>query len=93
MQGARVSTKVYNYPNDQTTHHLFYGIDARYRETTESGSGSHEERSKTEMHTDLLAYYLQGAYVLPIKTKFFDYMQPALRWMPSMTPRAMMVLM
>src|SRR5690554_276314 len=30
MKGARVSTKIYNYPNDETTHHLFYGMDVRY---------------------------------------------------------------
>ena len=81
MQGARVSTKVYNYPNDQTTHHLFYGIDARYERNNWKVEAEVMKRdSKTEYHTDLLAYYLQGAYVLPIKTKFFDYMQPALRW-------------
>lgn len=81
MKGARVSTKAYNYPNDETTHHIFYGVDARYEADNWKLEAEVMKRdSKTEEHTDLLSYYVQGAYILPIKTKFFEYMQPALRW-------------
>lgn len=81
MKGARVSTKVYNYPNNDTTHFLFYGIDARYEaDNWKLEAEVMKKDSKTEYHSDLLAYYIQGAYILPVKTKFFDYMQPAIRW-------------
>lgn len=81
MKGARMSTKIYNYPNDETTHHLFYGIDARYEaDKWKLEAEVMKRESKTEAHSDLLSYYVQGAYILPIKTKFFDFMQPALRW-------------
>ncbi len=39
-----------------------------------------KRESQTEQHSDLLAYYVQGAYVLPVNTRFFDYVQPAARW-------------
>ncbi|MGI6572501.1 MAG: hypothetical protein ACOX19_03580 [Fermentimonas sp.] len=81
MKGARLSAKIYDYPKEEETHHLFYGADLRYE-------GSNwiletevmKRKSKTEFHTDLLSYYLQGAYVLSLKTKLFDSLQPALRW-------------
>ncbi|NLX67285.1 MAG: hypothetical protein GXZ19_11080, partial [Bacteroidales bacterium] len=27
-----------------------------------------------------LSYYLQGAYTLPIRTKIFEFIRPAVRW-------------
>lgn len=81
MTGVRVSAKIYNYPNDETTHHLFYGTDLRYEDTKwKLETEVMKRESKTEFHTDLLAYYVQGAYILPINTKLFDSLQPALRW-------------
>ncbi len=81
MKGARMSTKVYNYPNDESTHHLFYGIDARYEgDNWKVETEIMKRESQTEQHSDLLAYYVQGAYVLPVNTRFFDYVQPAARW-------------
>ncbi len=81
MRGARVSTKMYNYPNSETTHHLFYGIDARYEgDNWKVETEVMKRDSKTQYHTDLLSYYIQGAYVLPVKTKLFEYVQPAVRW-------------
>lgn len=81
MQGLRFSTKAYNYPNDETTHFLFYGADLRYQsDNWKVETEVMKKDSRTENNSDLLAYYIQGAYVLPIKTKFFEYVQPALRW-------------
>ena len=81
MKGARVSAKMYEYPNDETTHHLFYGADVRYEgRNWKVETEVMKRESKTEFHTDLISYYVQGAYIVPIKTTFFEYMQPALRW-------------
>lgn len=81
MTGARVSAKIYNYPNNETTHYLFYGADLRYKgENWKMETEVMKRESKTEFQTDLLAYYIQGVYALPIKTKLFDNLQPALRW-------------
>jgi len=39
-----------------------------------------KQKSKTEYHSDMLSYYVQGAYVIPIKTRMFEFMKPAIRW-------------
>ncbi len=81
MTGARLSAKVYNYPNDEQTHHLFYGADLRYEASNWKVETEVMKReSRTDFHTDLFSYYLQGAYVLPLTTKLFHNMVPALRW-------------
>ncbi len=81
MTGARFSAKIYNYPNDETTHYLFYGADLRYEDANwKLETEVMKRESKTEFHTDLLAYYVQGTYFLPLETKLFDNLQPALRW-------------
>jgi len=28
----------------------------------------------------MLSYYLQGAYLIPIKTRMFEFIKPAVRW-------------
>ncbi len=81
MKGARLSAKIYNYLNDEQTHHLFYGADLRYEGANwKLETEVMKRESKTDFHTDLLSYYVQGAYVLPLKTKLFDNLIPALRW-------------
>ena len=79
-EGVRVSAKAYNYLNDEQTHHLFYGADLRYEATNwKLETEVMKRESKTDFHTDLL-HYLQGAYVLPLNTKLFNSLIPALRW-------------
>ena len=81
MEGARVTAKIYDYPKEEETHHLFYGADLRYEAANwKLETEVMKRESKTEFHTDLLSYYVQGAYVLPLKTKLFDSLMPALRW-------------
>ena len=36
--------------------------------------------SKTELYNDMLSYYIQSAYRIPIKNRYFDYFLPAARW-------------
>jgi hypothetical protein len=81
MKGARVTGKVYNYPNSDTMHFLFYGADFRYEgENWKVETEVMKRKSKTEYHDDLLSYYVQGAYVFPIKTRLFEFIKPAVRW-------------
>ena len=81
MQGFRMTAKIYDYPNDETTHYLFYGADLRYEQKNWKVETELMKReSKTEFHNDLLSYYLQGAYTLPIRTKIFEFIRPAVRW-------------
>lgn len=81
MQGARVTAKMYNYPNSDSTHFLFYGADFRYeKERWKVETEIMERKSKTEYHNDMLSYYAQGAYLFPVKTKMFEFVKPAIRW-------------
>ncbi len=81
MQGFRMTAKIYDYEKDETTHFLFYGTDLRYEQKNWKVETEIMKReSKTEFHTDLLSYYLQGAYTIPVKTKMFEFVRPAIRW-------------
>lgn len=81
MKGFRMTAKIYDYPNDEETHYLFYGADLRYaRDNWTVETEIMKRESKTEFHTDLLSCYLQSAYIIPIRTKMFDFFKPAVRW-------------
>ncbi len=81
MQGFRMTAKIYDYPNNKTTHYLFYGADLRYAQKNWKVETEIMKReSKTEFSSDLLSYYLQGAYTLPVRTKIFEFVRPAVRW-------------
>lgn len=81
MKGLRMTTKIYDYPNDEEIHFLFYGADLRYEQDNWKVETEIMKReSKTAFHPDLLSYYLQGAYTIPIRTKIFEFLRPAVRW-------------
>lgn len=81
MQGARVTAKMYNYPGDETRNFLFYGADFRYEaERWKIETEVMKRESKTDLYSDLLSYYLQGAYNFPVVSRHFDYLLPAVRW-------------
>lgn len=81
MQGLRMTAKIYDYPNNENTHFLFYGADLRYEQKNWKVETEIMKReSKTEFNSDLLSYYLQGAYTIPVRTKMFEFVRPALRW-------------
>lgn len=81
MQGFRMTAKIYDYPHNETTHFLFYGADLRYEQKNwKVETEIMKKESKTELHPDLLSYYLQGAYVIPVRTKMFEFVKPAVRW-------------
>lgn len=80
-QGPRASVKAYNYPLNETTHFLLYGADLRYKaKNWEIDTEILKRESKTDNNADLLSYYVQGAYEIPLRTKMFKFMKPALRW-------------
>ncbi|HPR20959.1 MAG TPA: hypothetical protein PLH60_10475, partial [Proteiniphilum sp.] len=81
MQGARVTAKMYNYPKDETKQFFIYGADFRYATSNWKVETELMKReSKSEAFSDLLSYYIQSAYYLPLDNRFFDRMIPALRW-------------
>lgn len=81
MQGLRFTAKMYNYPNNDSTHFVFYGADLRYeRNNWKVETEIMKQKSKTENNSDMLSYYLQGAYLIPVKTKMFEFIKPAVRW-------------
>jgi hypothetical protein len=81
MQGARVTAKMYNYPKDETKQFFIYGADFRYATSKWKVETEMMKReSKSEAFSDLLSYYIQSAYYLPLNSRFFDRMIPALRW-------------
>lgn len=81
MQGARVTAKMYNYPKDETKQFFIYGADFRYATSKWKVETELMKReSKSEAFSDLLSYYIQSAYYLPLNSRFFDRMIPALRW-------------
>lgn len=80
-KGPRVTAKIYDYPNTDELHYLFYGADFRYKaEDWQFETEVMKRKSMTEFHEDLLSYYVQGAYEIPIKTNMFDLLKPAARW-------------
>ncbi|MBF6629255.1 MAG: hypothetical protein ITG04_12250 [Proteiniphilum sp.] len=81
MEGARVTAKLYDYPRNENQHFLFYGADFRYQaDRWKVETEIMKRESQTELYSDMLSYYLQGAYSFPIKSKLFDYLLPAVRW-------------
>jgi len=81
MKGARVTAKLYDYPRDENQHFLFYGADFRYQaDRWKVETEMMKRESQTELYSDMLSYYLQGAYRFPIKGRVFDYLLPAVRW-------------
>ncbi len=81
MDGLRLSAKVYDYPKNDSTHFLFYGADLRYKiDNFKIETEIMKRDSKTECHNDMLSYYIQSAYRFNLKSKFFDYFLPAIRW-------------
>lgn len=81
MEGLRFSAKIYDYPNNDSTHFVFYGADLRYEiNNFKVETEIMKSDSRTELNNDMLSYYIQSAYRVPIKSKFFDYFLPAARW-------------
>lgn len=81
MKGLRFTAKMFNYLYDDSTHFVFYGTDLRYEtKNWKVETEIMKQKSKTEYHSDMLSYYVQGAYVIPIKTRMFEFMKPAIRW-------------
>jgi hypothetical protein len=39
-----------------------------------------QKKSKTIDNKDMLSYYLQGAWNIPIRTRMFEFIRPAIRW-------------
>jgi hypothetical protein len=81
MKGLRFTAKAYDYQNNDSTHVLFYGADLRYEiNNFKVETEIMKKDSKTDLYSDMLSYYVQSAYRFPIKSKFFDYVLPAVRW-------------
>ena len=81
MDGLRFSAKIYDYPNNDSTHFVFYGADLRYEiNNFKVETEIMKSDSRTELNNDMLSYYFQSAYRVPVKSKFFDYFLPAARW-------------
>src|SRR5690554_8095222 len=81
MDGLRFTAKFYDYPNTDSLHYLIYGTDLRYEKNNfKIETEVMKRESKTEFHKDLLSYYIQAAYKIPVKSEYFDYILPAARW-------------
>lgn len=81
MEGLRFTAKAYNYPNNDSTHLVFYGADLRYEiNNWKVETEIMKKKSKTIHHNDMLSYYIQGAWLVPIQTKMFEFIRPAVRW-------------
>ena len=81
MEGLRFTTKFFNYLQSDTTHFFVYGADLRYEiNRFKIETEVMKKESKTEFHNDLLSYYIQAAYKVPIKSRYFDHFLPAMRW-------------
>jgi hypothetical protein len=81
MDGLRFSAKIYDYPNNDSTHFVFYGADLRYEiNNFKVETEIMKSDSRTELNNDMLSYYFQSAYRVPVKSRFFDYFLPAARW-------------
>ncbi len=81
MKGLRFTAKVYDYPNNDTTHFVFYGADLRYKaDNWRVETEIMQKKSKTIHHSDMLSWYLQGACDVPIQSRMFEFIRPAVRW-------------
>ena len=81
MKGLRFTAKAYNYLNNDTTHFVFYGADLRYEiNNWKVETEIMQKKSKTIHHRDMLSWYLQGAWNIPIQTRMFEFIRPAVRW-------------
>ncbi|HBL33271.1 MAG TPA: hypothetical protein DDZ96_05555 [Porphyromonadaceae bacterium] len=81
MKGFRSTIKYYDYQNEDI-HYLFYGADLRYEARNWKLETEIMKRdSRVEAESDMLSYYFQGAYFIPLtKSRFFDRLVPAARW-------------
>lgn len=81
MKGLRFTAKVYDYPNNDTTHFVLYGADLRYKvENWRVEAEIMKKKSKTIHHNDMLSWYLQYALDVPIQSRMFEFIRPAVRW-------------
>ncbi|MDO5523457.1 MAG: hypothetical protein Q4G48_05360 [Bacteroidia bacterium] len=82
MKGLRSTFKFYDYLNKPEVHYLFYGADLRYATDNWKVETEFMKRDNKDDNTDkMLSYYLQGAYVFPLKeTYYFKHIIPAVRW-------------
>lgn len=81
MKGLRFTAKFYDYLKNDSTHFFVYGTDLRYEiNNFKIETEIMKKESKTEFHNDLLSYYIQSAYRVPVKSKYFDSLLPAVRW-------------
>lgn len=82
MKGLRSTFKFYDYLNTPVAHYLFYGADLRYQADKWKIETEFMKRDNKNMDEDeMLSYYVQGAYVFPLKeTYFFKHIIPAVRW-------------
>ncbi len=82
MKGFRTTAKFYDYSNISDSHYLFYGADLRYATDYWKVETEFMRRDNKNDHTDrMLSYYVQTAYVQPLKkTFFFKNIIPAVRW-------------
>jgi len=81
MKGLRFTAKMYDYPRNDSTHFVYYGADLRYEaEHWKVETEIMQQKSKTSHHKDMLSWYLQGARNIPIRTRMFEFIRPAVRW-------------
>ena len=81
MKGFRTTVKFYDYLNEKAKY-LFYGADLRYEAKNWKVETEFMKRDNEDVPDDqMLSYYLQGAYVFPLKNqKIFKNIIPAVRW-------------
>lgn len=81
MKGFRSTIKMYDYPQSDTTHYVFYGIDFRYQTDNWKIETEAMHRQNKYDDTKLFSTYVQGAYWIPIRNnKIFRSFMPAARW-------------
>ncbi|MBF6598477.1 MAG: hypothetical protein ITF98_09680 [Fermentimonas sp.] len=81
MDGLRFTAKFYDYPKSDSLHFLIYGADLRYEKNNfKIETEVMKKESRTDFNGDLLSYYIQTAYKIPLKSEYFDYLLPAVRW-------------
>lgn len=81
MDGLRFTAKFYDYPRTDSLHFLIYGADLRYEKNNfKVETEIMKKESRIEFHGDLLSYYIQTAYKIPLKSEIFDHLLPAVRW-------------
>ena len=84
MKGFRATAKFYQTRIDATQDYFIWGADLRYAtealtlETEFMNKANNGE--KAESAQPLSSIYLQGLYKIPVNSKTFKYIQPALRW-------------